>query len=180
MRLSVRATAELDAAERRDVVAVCERATGNDFSILFELVERSPESWHVLAHAEGVLIGHALWYPRLLQSEGGPLLSTAYVEAVAVEPAWQGQGVGSTMLTRLAAEAVGFELGALSTERHSFYGRLGWEIWQGPLAVRTPAGLEPTAFDDHGDRVMILRTPRTPPLDLTATLTAELRTPKHW
>jgi hypothetical protein len=81
---------------------------------------------------------------------------------------------------RLATEIAGFELGALSTERHAFYARLGWEIWQGPLAVRTPAGLELTAFDDPNDRVMILRTPRTPPLDPTATLIGEPRTLAHW
>lgn len=180
MKLSVRQTADLDAAERAAIVALCERATGSDFSILFELVERSPESWHVLAYADGALIGHALWYPRWLQADGGPLLRTAYVEAVAVEPARQGRGIGSSLLTRLAAEIAGFELGALSTERHSFYGRLGWEIWQGPLAVRTSEGLETTTLDDPADRVMILRTPCSPPLDLSATLAAEPRTPKHW
>lgn len=180
MRLSVHATSELDAAERAEIIAVCERATGNDFSILFELVERSLESWHVLARADDALIGHALWYPRWLQPEGCRLLRTAYVEAVAVDPACQGQGVGSAMLTRLAEEMTDFELGALSTERHAFYSRLGWEIWHGPLAVRTPVGLEATTFEDADDLVMILRTALTPPLDLTATLTAEPRTPKHW
>lgn len=180
MKLNVHTTAALGAAERAAIIALCERATGNDFSILFELVERSPESWHVLALADETLIGHALWYPRWLQVNGGPLLRTAYVEAVAVEPDRQGQGVGSALLTRLASEIAGFELGALSTERHTFYARLGWEIWQGPLAVRTPGGLEATTFDDPGDRVMILRKPLTPPLDLTATLAAEPRTPKHW
>jgi GNAT superfamily N-acetyltransferase len=180
VKLSVRATADLSPTERATIVAICERATGNDFSILFELVERSPESWHVLAHAKGTLIGHALWYPRWLQTDDGPLLHTAYVEAVAVEPAWQGQGVGSALLTLLAAEIAAFELGALSTERHAFYARLGWELWQGPLAVRMPAGLEHTTFDDPDDRVMILRTRLTPPLDLTATLSGEPRTPSHW
>jgi aminoglycoside 2'-N-acetyltransferase I len=180
VRLSVVATSALGAAERAAIVAVCERATGDDFSILFELVERSPESWHVLAQADDELVGHALWYPRWLQPEGFRLLRSAYVEAVAVDPAWQGQGVGSALLQRLAEETANYELGALSTERHSFYGRLGWEIWEGPLAVRTPDGLEATTFDDADDRVMILRTALTPPLDLTTTLIAEPRSPKHW
>ena len=130
------------------------------------LVERSPESWHVLARTGGALIGHATWYPRRLQVGAvGPFLRAAYVDAVAVDPEWQGRGVGSALLTRLAEATAGFELGALSTAGHSFYARLGWEIWQGPLAVRTPAGLELTAFDDPDDRVMVLRTPLTPPLD---------------
>jgi hypothetical protein len=57
----------------------------------------------------------------------------------------------------------GFELGGLGTGRQSFYGRLGWRIWAGPSAVRTPDGERPTPDDDG--YIMVLETPTTPPLD---------------
>ena len=85
MNLSVHATADLGAAERAAIVALCERAFQSDFSILFELVERSPESWHVLARTGGALIGHATWYPRRLQVGAvGPFLRARDWEATAV------------------------------------------------------------------------------------------------
>ena len=61
--------------------------------------------------------------------------------------------------------------------RPSFYRRLGWEPWIGPLAIRSEQGLDPTPDDEC---VLILRLPRTPDLDLTALLTAEWRPGEPW
>jgi aminoglycoside 2'-N-acetyltransferase I len=56
------------------------------------------------------------------------------------------------------------------------YARLGWELWRGPLFVRTDAGLMPTPDEE----VMILRLPRTTPLDLDSPLSAEWREGELW
>ena len=103
-------------------------------------------------------------------------LRTAYVEAVATAPPHQGRGYGSAVMRRLAAAIGDYELGGLSTGRFSFYERLGWERWPGPLAIRTQHGLLHTP----GERVLILRLPRTPPLDPHALLTAEWRPGELW
>ena len=71
-----------------------------------------------------------------------------------------------------------YELGALGTGLHSFYERLGWETWPGPLAVRTAEGPVPTPEEEG--YVMIRRTPSTPPLDLGSVLTCDLRPGDVW
>ena len=72
----------------------------------------------------------------------------------------------------------GFELGGLGTGRQSFYGRLGWRIWAGPSAVRTPDGERPTPDDDG--YIMVLETPTSPPLDLAAPISCEERPGDVW
>jgi aminoglycoside 2'-N-acetyltransferase I len=44
-------------------------------------------------------------------------------------------------------------------------------MWRGPLFIRSAAALTATPQD----RVMVLRLPKTPPLDLEAALSAEWR-----
>ena len=56
------------------------------------------------------------------------------------------------------------------------YARLGWEFWRGPLFIRRADRLIPTPDED----VMILRLPKTPPLDLEAPLSAEWREGELW
>lgn len=166
-------TARLDRATRALIVALCNRAFAQDFASLFDFVT---DSIHVLAHREGTLIGHACWATRWIEPEGHAPLRTAYVDAVATEPEWQGRGVGSAVIRRLIAEIRGYDLGALSTPRVSFYARLGWERWHGSTAMRTGAGLVPTP----DDTVMILRTATTPPLDTTTLLIADERAGQAW
>ena len=105
-----------------------------------------------------------------LQPEGLPLLRTAYVDALATLPAYQGQGIGSTLMRHLATVIADFELACLETERVSFYARLGWEVWRGPLAGRRATELLPTP-EQKG--IMILRLARTPPLDVERLLVVE-------
>ena len=176
-------TDDLTAGERVAIIALCDAAFAAydepaDFQPLFQLVP--PGSIHVLMRLAGELIGHACWETRWLQPGDRPPLCTAYVEAVCVAPAYQGRGLGSALMERAAAEIAGrgdFELAALSPSRPSFYRRLGWEPWIGPLAIRTERGLDPTPADEC---VLILRLPRTPDLDITALLTAEWRPGELW
>src|SRR5947199_10063100 len=121
--------------------------------------------------SRGSPIGSTRWLVlRWLQPEGLPLLRTAYIDAVATLPADQGQGIGSTVMRHLATVIADFEIACLQTERVSFYARLGWEVWRGPLAGRRATELLPTP-DQKG--VMILRLARTPPLDIDRLLVIE-------
>src|SRR5579864_3230979 len=95
LQLTIAPTGALEPSVKAAIVDVCTRAFAEDFSSLFDLVE---DAQHVLANQEGRLVGHACWTTRWLQPEGCPPLRTAYVDAVAVDPACQGRGLGSAML----------------------------------------------------------------------------------
>jgi aminoglycoside 2'-N-acetyltransferase I len=137
----------------------------------------------VLVDGEAV-IAHASVVERELWIAGRPV-RTGYVEAVATRPGLEGRGHGSRVM-----EAVGehiratFELGALGTGRHSFYQRLGWETWQGPLFVRAAGtgdegpSLERTP-DDEGS-LLVLRTPASPPFEGTEPLSCDWRPGDVW
>src|SRR5687768_3728265 len=109
----------------------------------------------VLAMDGEVPVGHAAVVSRLLHVGERPL-RTGYVEGVATAPDRHGTGVGSAVMSA-AADIVraDHEMGALSTSRHTFYGRLGWERWLGATYVRDGANLIRTADEDDG--VMVLR-----------------------
>jgi aminoglycoside 2'-N-acetyltransferase I len=169
-------TNELDEATRSAVIRLCIDAhQEEDFRNLFSYLP--PDGLHVLAELGEELVGHAVVTTRWLQPLEGPLLRTAYVDAVATSPAQQRQGVGSAVMTHLASAVVDFDVACLDTERVSFYERLGWEEWRGPLAGRSDDGLIPTP--DHKG-VMILRLPRTPELDPDTLLTIEVHPARIW
>jgi aminoglycoside 2'-N-acetyltransferase I len=133
---------------------------------------------HFLLELGDAIVGHAAVVERWLEI-GGHRLRTGYVEAVAIEPGRQRRGLG-TILMRDVNDVVraDFELGALGTGRHAFYERLGWQTWRGPSAVRTPAGLEPTPDEDG--YILVLRTPSSPPFDLTEPISCEWRPGDVW
>ena len=155
-----------------EVVALCARAYEEPFA---EIMAGFPDATHVLASSAGALVSHALWVPRTLAADGVPLRS-AYVEAVATEPRYQGRGYASRTLRAVAAAIARYDLGALSPSDSAFDARLGWESWRGPLAVATDAGVLPTPDEE----VMILRLPATPPLDTGGTLVAPWRAGDVW
>ena len=132
---------------------------------------------HVLGRFQSTLVTHALWITRWLQYASLPPLRTAYVEAVATEHSYRNRGLATVIMKRLAEEIRYFDLGALSTGSHGFYARTGWQLWRGPLFIRTSNGLLPTR-SEHG--VMVLLLPNTPPLDLDAPLSAEWREGELW
>jgi aminoglycoside 2'-N-acetyltransferase I len=173
LELSLVKTAQLSPDQKREIVDLCTGAFGEDFSSLFYYVDAAD---HVVAHLDGRIVGHALWGTRWLQPEKSILLRTAYVDAVATTPTLWGRGVGSAVMQRLADETVEYDAGALSTDRPAFYARLGWKRWLGPTGVRTEHEVVPTPEET----VMFLRTPRTPPLDLTSLLTVEWREGQPW
>jgi aminoglycoside 2'-N-acetyltransferase I len=133
---------------------------------------------HWLAEVDGRIVGHASVVPRVLEADGRPM-ATGYVEAVATHPAWQRRGIARRLMEAVNGHIVAaFEIGALSTDVHAVYARAGWERWRGPTYVRTDAGPVRTAEEDEG--IMILRTPRTPPLAATEALSCEWRAGDAW
>jgi aminoglycoside 2'-N-acetyltransferase I len=133
---------------------------------------------HFVLDIDGEIVAHASVVERELHVDGRPL-RTGYVEAVGTAVDRQGAGLGSLVMTDVAWY-IGdhFELGALATGRHRFYERLGWLTWTGPTFVRTPDGPRPTPEED-GD-ILVLRTPSTPSLDPTASISCEWRGGDVW
>ena len=170
-------TEDLDEQLRAAIIDVCIEAHQEpDFKNLFKY---SPSGGrHFLAFLEDRVVSHAAVGTRWLQPEGQPILKTAYIDAVATLPAHQGQGYGSAVMQQLAKDIdSGFMIACLETDRESFYRRLGWETWRGPLAGRSEQGLVPTP-DQRG--IMILRLSGTPTLDLDSGLTIECQTGRIW
>ena len=175
--IQIRKTASLDEEGREAIVGVCLAATpeATGFRELFSLLP--PDGLHLLGFDAGRLVSHAVVTTRWLQPTGLPLLRTAYVDAVATLPGYQGRGFGSAIMRELASAVTDFDIACLETGKVGFYARLGWERWRGPLAGRGADGLIPTPDQDG---VMVLGLPRTPVLDLDALLTIECQPVRIW
>jgi aminoglycoside 2'-N-acetyltransferase I len=133
---------------------------------------------HFVLDLDGEIVSHASVVERVLEIGGQPF-RTGYVEAVATAPDLQGQGHGSIVM-EAATEHIRatFELGALGTGRHAFYQRLGWQTWLGPAFVRAPEGPQRTP-DDEG-YILVLRTPTSPPFELTEPISCDWRPGDVW
>jgi aminoglycoside 2'-N-acetyltransferase I len=133
---------------------------------------------HFVLDVAGEIVAHASVVERELHVGEQPV-RTGYVEAVATQPRLQGLGLGTIVMAEVGRYiSENFELGALGTGSHHFYGRLGWRAWQGPTYVRTSEGLIPTP-DDNG-YVLVLVTPTSPPLDMAAAISCEWRPGDAW
>lgn len=174
--VTVAQTEGLDAATRAAILEVCIAAhQEEDFNHLFTYIPAGGR--HFLAYRGAELVSHAVVTTRWLQPEAQPVLRTAYVDAVATVPPYQGQGYGSAVMRHLADNIADYEIACLETDRPTFYSRLGWELWRGPLAGRGEEGLIPTPAQTG---IMILRVARTPILDLDGALTIECQGGRIW
>jgi aminoglycoside 2'-N-acetyltransferase I len=165
---------QLTPALRQEIIALCNRAYEEDLAELFATFTNAT---HVLGYFENKLVSHALWVTRELQVSSGSFLRTAYVELVATEPEYQKRGFATAVMRHIVEEIQDYTLAALSPFSVEYYMRLGWELWRGPLFIRTEVGLLASPSDEA---VMIYRLPQTPPLDLTASLSAEWREGELW
>jgi aminoglycoside 2'-N-acetyltransferase I len=179
-RLRRLATQDLTAAEIAAIRELLVAAFGSDEDEGF-----ADEDWdhavggiHFVLDLEGDIVAHASVVERELHVGDRPL-RTGYVEAVATTVDRQGAGLGSQVMADVTSY-IGdhFELGALGTGRHRFFERLGWLTWTGPSFVRTPDGPRPTPDEDG--YILVLRTPSTPPLDPTASISCEWRSGDVW
>lgn len=161
-------------AQSQAVIALCSAVFELDYAHYMDLC---PDRVHVLGHVDGQLVSHALWLDRPLRAGDGPWLNSAYVEGVATHAAYRQRGYGAAVMRRLQAEIVDYDLGALSPAVPEWYAKLGWERWLGPLWIEHDGALEATPDDEM---VLIYRTPRTPRLDLSTSLTALWRPFELW
>lgn len=173
-------TAELTEAELAEVRGLMERAFNDheDGSFTDDDWQHTTGGVHFLLRDQAGLVAHASVVERDIRVAGQPL-RCGYVEAVAVEPADQRTGHGSAVMREVNDYlAEHFEIGALGTGSQPFYERLGWQVWQGPTSVRTEQGNQPTPDEDG--YILVLLTPSSPPLDLTAPISCEWRPGDAW
>lgn len=174
LRLLTIPSSAMTPAQSQAVIALCSEVFELDYAAYMALC---PDRVHVLGYLDGQLVAHALWLDRPLRAGDGPWLSSAYVEGVATHADHRRRGCGAAVMRRLQAEIGGYELGALSPAVPEWYARLGWERWRGPLWIDHDGILEATPEEEI---VLIFRTPRTPRLDLDASLTAPWRPFEPW
>jgi aminoglycoside 2'-N-acetyltransferase I len=172
-------SASTDALSSRfldDIRTLLDAAFGGDFT---------DEDWahaiggiHVWLIGSRGLISHGSLVERTVVCSG-QTLHVGYVEAVATAEAHRRKGYG-TMVMKHLGELIRerYELGVLSTGTHSFYEALDWERWRGPTFVDGPRGRERTLEDDGG--VMILRTARSPVLDVLGDIACDWRAGDVW
>lgn len=167
-------TTALDDDQRRAVLELCRAAYDED---LARYLSDIGPGLHALGRVEGALVTHAMVVRRQLET-AGHVLQAAYVELVATHPRAQRRGHGSAVIQALTGQMDTFDIGALSPSDERFYARLGWELWRGPLSVRTDDGVVSSPPDEQ---VMVLRLPRTPvDLDVHAPLSVEWRPGEVW
>jgi aminoglycoside 2'-N-acetyltransferase I len=164
-----------------------DEALASTVTLLEAAFEESFESYwndigparHFMVVSHGNLLAHACVVDRELHTQGHEL-KTGYVEGVATWPELQGRSHATTAMRAVNVFiSENHQLGGLSTGGHAFYERLGWEPWRGPTYIRRVDGsLQRTGADDG--TVMVLRTPRTPPLDPSAPISAEWRPGELW
>ena len=180
LRLRRLSTPELTSSETTAIRALMRVAFGTDEEERF-----SDDDWrhalggvHFVLELDGEIVAHAAVVEREIRVGDQPF-RTGYVEAVATDPARQGVGLGSIVMTDVTEYIrERFDLGALGTGRQSFYGRLGWRIWAGPSSVRAVDGDQPTPDEDGS--IMVLSTATTPPLDPAAPISCEWRPGDAW
>lgn len=133
---------------------------------------------HFVVEAGGDIVSHASVVERELHT-GGHRLATGYVEAVATLPTHRRLGFGTAIMEEVGAHIDGtFQLGALGTDRHAFYRRLGWIVWMGSTSVRTDRGVVPTPEEDG--YVLVRLTPISPHLDLSVPISCDWRPGDVW
>ncbi len=134
--------------------------------------------WHAVVIDAHRVVAHASVILRDL-TIGDRKLAAGYVEGVGTESAARGECHGTRAMSEIAKIIRrDFELGALSTEAHQFYERLGWERWRGPTFVRSATGLTRTEDEDEG--IMVLRFGPSASIDLTASISCEERSGDDW
>src|SRR5215472_16080780 len=110
LQLTVISAHDLLSSEWQEIIEVCTEAYEENFAQVLALF---PDAIHVLARLGDKLVSHACWVTRWLQPDGLLLLKTGYVEAVATAPAYQGRGIGSKVMQRVADEIQDYMLGGL-------------------------------------------------------------------
>ncbi|MFF5474189.1 GNAT family N-acetyltransferase [Streptomyces achromogenes] len=165
-------TADLDAAELKEIRALLDHAFDGDFS---------DEDWdhglggvHALIRDDGGLAAHGALVMRRVRHRGR-WLRTGYVEAVAVRADVRRTGLGGRVMAGL--ERVldrAYDLGALSAsdEGALLYAARGWQCWPGPVHALSPEGIVRLPDEEGG---VYVRPAPAGPLDLSGELVFDWR-----
>jgi aminoglycoside 2'-N-acetyltransferase I len=127
----------LSKEKQSEIISFCNRAFGEDLKPFFGPYNQAT---HILEYHSQTLVSHAMWLTRWLQVGTNKVMRTIYVEMVATEKSHRARGYGTAVMERVAEEIQDFDLGALSPFSVAFYERPGWELWRGPLFIRTDGG----------------------------------------
>ena len=173
LELKIKRSGEIGGSERGEIIEFLSEAYREDFR---PILASLPDLTHVLGYHHGELVAHGGWVTRWLECPNRLRLRTAYVEAIATGENHRRQGCARAVMQRIAEEIQEFDLGALSPAVTGLYISLGWQLWRGPLFIRSNAGLIATP----DEQVMVLLLPKTPRLDLDWPLTAEWREGELW
>jgi aminoglycoside 2'-N-acetyltransferase I len=175
--LAIVSSEEIDTATRAELRRLWADAFGERFSE--HDASHAYGGVHVLARDGTRLIGHASAVTRRIRFGDGPWSSVGYVEAVAVQPDRQREGIGRRIMSALRTEMSSrWPVALLSTGRAThFYELLGWERWRGPSYTQTATGL--VQDTDHGG-LMILRLDPAAVPDLVVRVTCEDRPGSAW
>ncbi|MFD9908474.1 GNAT family N-acetyltransferase [Streptomyces sp. NPDC059063] len=142
-------TADLDPADIAAARALMDLAFDGDFSD--EDWDHGLGGMHVLVHdADGFLLAHGSVVQRRVLHNGRSLRA-GYVEAVAVRPDRQRQGLGGQVMSALERIVErGYDLGALSPsdEGEKLYLAHGWVTWNGRVGTLGPEGVEHMPDED--------------------------------
>jgi len=173
LQLKVVNSESLSDVDRNTIISLCNWAYEEDLESLFNIFRTAV---HVLGYYAQSLVSHAMWVNRRLQIGTNPVMPTAYIEIVATEKAYRCRGLATAIMKRVADEIQDFDLATPSPFSVAYYERLDWQLWHGPLFIRTDSGVIPTPREE----VMILRLPRTPNLNINDPLSAEWREGELW
>ncbi|MGW0536470.1 GNAT family N-acetyltransferase [Streptomyces sp. NPDC003032] len=143
-------TSDLTTADLRAARALLDEAFDGDFG---------DQDWdhglggvHALIHdvGAGTLVAHGSVVQRRILHNGRSR-RVGYVEAVAVRPDRQRQGLGNRIMGALERVVDGaYEMGALSAsaEGERLYLRRGWTPWKGAVGTLGPTGVIPMPEED--------------------------------
>jgi aminoglycoside 2'-N-acetyltransferase I len=174
LRLELVPSGRLTGSRHAALLALCSAAYEEDFAP--SLRDIGPAT-HLLGYLGDTLVTHAAWVERALCGGGCGTLWSAYIEAVATDPAHQGNGYGTAVMREIVRHLGAYDLAALSPSDEGFYARLGWETWRGPLSYRHGSRVVPTPEE----QVMVFRLNRTPAaLSLDAPLECDWRPGEVW
>jgi len=176
--LAVVESHEMDAPTRLEARSLWDRTFGDRFDD--QDGDHAFGGVHVLARDDGRLVGHASAVPRRIRFGDQPWRTVAYVEAVAVDPEYQGRGIGRRVMQVLQAEISSrWPVAMLSTGRaDGFYMGLGWEQWRG-LSYTVTSATTVVPDGEHGG-LMILRLDPGAVADLSVDVTCEDRPGDAW
>ncbi|SFA75377.1 aminoglycoside 2'-N-acetyltransferase I [Amycolatopsis marina] len=136
--------------------------------------------WHAMVRHGDELVAHAAVIPRTVRI-GMRTFRTGYVEGMATHPAHRRRGHANTLMEAVNEHIRStYDLGALSdgTEIDGFYQRHGWVTWFGRSSVDRKDGW--TATPEEDGSILVLRTPATARVDLTAPIACDWRPGDVW